>query len=338
LKRLTGVIVSAVLLITGSLFQLLMAALMGFGAFIQHRGLPHATDSSLPAQPAWLPWFSVGISVCFAGLAVWGFVTSIGLFRMRRWARYSVLIIGGCLAAFGGLSTLMMIVITMVPMPAPTGVDPTHAHTAQFAVKIVFLVMSLFYAAVCAVGIWWLVYFNRRTVRDAFNGALGVPLPGRRPILISVLAVLNLAGAPMCALMAIIPIPFAIFGVIVHGLAKTVILLVFALSVGIAGVGLWRLQEWGRRTTIALQGVGLINGLFFLFQPLVMQHYQEEVNRSMGITPTQVLPPQFQTNMQTASLALGMVMMLAVFAVLHYYRGAFKQPLDTSPTQPEILG
>jgi hypothetical protein len=344
LKRLPGVIVSAVLLIIGSLFQLLMAVLMGFGAFLQQRGLQHAANPSLPAQPAlpvqpaWLPWFSAAIAAVVVGLAVWGFLTSAGLFRMRRWARYSVLIIGGCLAGFGVPAMLMTIVISMIPLPAPAGVDPAHAHTAQLAVKIVFLAVSLFYAAISAIGIWWLVYFNRRAVREAFNGAPGAPLPSRRPILISVLAVLNFIGAPMCALLVLVPIPFAMFGVIVHGWAKVVTLLVFAVSVGVAGVGLWRLQEWGRRTAIALQVVGLVNSMIYVVRPSVMQQYQAEINRSMGITQSPVLPPQFQTSVQTASLALGMIVVLAVIAILHYYRDAFKEPSGPSQAQLELMG
>jgi hypothetical protein len=338
LKRLPGVIVSAVLLIIGSLFQLLMAALMGFSAFIVNQRLPQASNSHLPAQPAWLPWFSVAIAAVCLGLATWGIITSVGLLRMRHWARYSLLVIAGSFLVFGLPGMLMMIVMTMVPIPAPAGIDPAHAHTMQFAQRIVFVIIALFYAAISSIGIWWLVYFNRKAVREAFSSASESPAMSRRPFLISVLAILNFAGAPMCVLMAMIPIPFGIFGLIVDGWPKSFTLLAFAALIAVAGVGLWRLQEWGRRTAIALQLIGFINCLFFLARPSVLQRYQEDVNRSLNVSQAQQLPAHFQSTIQIASFAIGMFMILAILGVLHYYQGAFKQPSSPAPSQPELIG
>jgi hypothetical protein len=51
MKRLPGVVVSAVLLIFGSLLQLLGAAAMGFGAFLIP-GLPTSTGTPAHTQPA----------------------------------------------------------------------------------------------------------------------------------------------------------------------------------------------------------------------------------------------------------------------------------------------
>jgi hypothetical protein len=339
LKRLSGVIIAAVLLILGSLFQLLMAVLTGFSAFVVHDGLPHATNSRVPtAQPAWLPWFLLAISAVCVGLAAWGIITSVGLFRMRRWARYSVQIIGGTLLVFGIPGMLMMFVLTDAPLPTPAGVDPAQAHAMQFVQKILFIEVELFYAAISAIGIWWLVYFNRKAVREAFTGASGSPALSRRPILITILAVLNFTGALMCTLMAMMPIPFGIFGLILHGWPKSFTLLTFAILIAVAGVGLWRLQEWGRRLVIALQCVNFFNFLFFLVRPSVLQHYQEEVNRSMNIPQPQQFPAHFQSTIQIVSFAVGMLMILAIFAVLHYYRSAFKQPPSPAPPQPELIG
>ena len=338
MKRLPGVIVSAVLLIIGSLFQLLMAALIGFSAFIVNQRLPQAANSRLPAQPAWLPWFSVAIAAVCVGLATWGIITSVGLFRMRRWARYSLLVIAGSFLVFGLPGMLMMIVMTMVPIPTPATIDPAYAHTMQFAQRIVFVVIALFYASISAIGIWWLVYFNRKAVREAFIGTSVSPLISRRPLLISVLAILNFAGAPMCVLMAMIPIPFGIFGLIVGGWQKIFTLLAFAALIAVAGVGLWRLQEWGRRAAITLQLIGFINCLFFLVRPSALQRYQEDVNRAMNVSQAQQLPAHFQSTIQIASFAIGMFMILAVLGVLHYYRGAFKEPSSPAPPQAELIG
>jgi uncharacterized membrane protein (DUF2068 family) len=262
-------VVSAVLLIFGSLLQVLGAAAMGFGAFLIPR-LPASTSAPVPAQPAWMPWFTLGFAgVCLA-LAGWGIITSVGLFRMRRWARVSALIIGGLLVFFGLPGFSMMILMAMVSLPAPTGVDPAHANTVQMVTRIGFIAIALFYAFISAIGMWWLFYFNRKAVREAFAGASGPLAPPRRPALISILAILNIVGIPMCALMAFAPLPMAIFGKVVHGWAKAITFLIFGVLAGISGVGLWRLKEWGRRTAIACQCIGLINNLFFVFQPETM--------------------------------------------------------------------
>ena len=176
MKRLPGVIVSAILLVIGSLFQLLMAALLGFGVLIRGQELSHGTSTQLVAQTAWLLWTYLAIAVVCVGLAVWGFITSIGLFRMRSWARYSTLIIGGTLVVLGVPGLLMILILAV---PAATNVGPDYAQAHQAAQEIVAVGTALVYAGVSGIGIWWLVYFNRRAVRQAFTSALGSPAPPR---------------------------------------------------------------------------------------------------------------------------------------------------------------
>jgi uncharacterized membrane protein (DUF2068 family) len=336
MKRLPGVVVSAVLLIFGSLLQLLGAAAMGFGAFLIP-GLPTSTGTPAHTQPAWLPWFALGIAgVCLAQ-AAWGIITSVGLFRMRRWARVSALIIGGLLVFFGLPGFLMMILMIVVSIPTPAGIDPAQANTVQMVTRIGFMAIALFYAVISAIGIWWLFYFNRKTVRETFAGSSGPIAPPHRPTLISILAVLNMVGIPICALMAFAPIPLAIFGLVVHGWAKAALLLAFGTLAGISGVGLWRLQEWGRGTAIACQLLGLTNNLFFIFRPAIMLHYQEEVNRTMSVPQTAQLPAHFQSTIQYLSLGFGIFFVLAVITILHYYRGAFKPAPNPSTSQPELI-
>jgi hypothetical protein len=79
-------------------------------------------------------------------------------------------------------------------------------------IKVVFVVVALFYALVGALGIWWLVYFNRKKVRDVFAGAGGQIVESRRPFLIALLAVFNLIGAAGCVLMALLPLPLLFLG------------------------------------------------------------------------------------------------------------------------------
>jgi hypothetical protein len=335
MKRLPGVIISTVLLIFGAVLQVVGAAAMGFGGYLeQHHATP--ANPSVPAPPAWLPFFSYGLATIGLGLAAWGITTSVGLFRLRRWARFSTLIIGGLLVFFGVPGMLIMIVMAVISLPAPSGIDPAQAHTMQIVSRIAFAGMTFIYALVSGIGIWWLVYFNRKTVRESFNGTAAPLITPRRPVLISILAVLKIIGVPICALMAFLPIPMALFGVIVHGWGKTAILLAFAALAGVCGIGLWRLQEWGRRTAITFECVGLVNILSFMFRANVLQSYQGEVNRSMNVQQSAHLPEHFQSIIQLAGFGIGFVVLLAILAILHYYRGAFKQPSHPASAEPAL--
>ncbi len=105
--------------------------------------------------------------------------TVIGLLFLRPWAHYSILVIGGFLAASGVLSLLGITVAAIggqFAMPAA----PSPALTVS-AMHHVFLIIGIFYDFVTALGTWWLAYFNRRATRAAIAPAdrnHGYRLPG----------------------------------------------------------------------------------------------------------------------------------------------------------------
>jgi hypothetical protein len=107
-KRPFGVTFSAILLFLGSSFQLLMAFLTALSGAVVGKipsaGLHGATAP--PPIPAWMPVVMYALSAFFVALSVWGILTTVGLFRLRRWARYSMLVIGGGLALINGIQML----------------------------------------------------------------------------------------------------------------------------------------------------------------------------------------------------------------------------------------
>lgn len=335
MKRPFGVIFSAVLLILGSLFQLLMALCMAFSGAISHKqigagGVAGAT-AAVPL-PGWMPVFMYALCVFFIGLAAWGMVTAVGLFRLRRWARYSVLVIGGLVAFFSLVILLVTLLMMLVPLPVPANLDASQAHTALAMTKVVFGVMAFVHGIICAVGVSWLVYFNRQKVRDAFTSATGQAWESRRPILISVLAVLNLIGAGCCLLMVFIPLPGALFGWILDGWGKAALYLVFAALTASAGVGLWRLKEWGRLLALGMQAFGLVNTAVYLLRPALMLRYNVEIQQRL--TPMQPqLPERFQTMIYSVSFGFGVLLCIAIAAILIYYRKAFQRPIEPSQNE-----
>src|SRR6185437_9158820 len=173
MKRPFGVTLSAIILLLGSSFQILMALGMALSGAIMPAqnsvGVAGSPSSAVP-MPSWIPLMMYFIGTVLAGFAIWGIVTAIGLFRLRRWARYSILIIGGLVAFFGLVSMLSMLAATMVsltPLPgaSPSPLAPDQAHSVQVMTKVIFVVLALMYGGICSIGVWWLVYFNRKTAR-----------------------------------------------------------------------------------------------------------------------------------------------------------------------------
>jgi uncharacterized membrane protein (DUF2068 family) len=306
-----------------------MAFGMAFSGAISQKqihsgGFPGSTAAA--PLPGWMPVFMYAICIFFVALAVWGITTAVGLIRMRRWARYSVLVIGGLLAVFSFIQLVITLLMMLVPLPAPPNVDASQIQTVHAMTRIVFGVMALFHGIICAVGVSWLVYFTRKKVRDAFSSATGTFVESRRPILISVLAVLNMIGAVSCLLMIFIPMPAVIFGWMIDGWQKVALYLAFAALAASVGVGLWQLKEWGRLLALAMQAIGLVNTAVYLVRPSLLLRYSAEVHQRLTpMQPQPQLPERFHTMMYSISFGFAILLYIAIVVILIYYRKVFQR-------------
>ena len=300
MKRTVGIIFSGVLLLLGALFQLLLALLMAFcGAFLQkqvHSGGLFNASASAP-MPGWVPIAMYALCAIFVALAVWEILTAIGLFRVRRWARYSVLIIGGALALISLFSLVVTLALLIAPLPGAAGMDASQVQHVHSISRVAFGVIALFHAIRCAIGVFWLVYFNQKKVRDIFAGLSGLAPESPRPFLIFVLAVLILIGAAGCLLFMFVPLPGLFFGLILHGWGKVALYLVSTALLAAAGIGLWRLQEWGRLLVLALQVIGMVQHVVYLVRPSLYLRYTEEVNQIIN----HIHPPNRSTSHPSTS-------------------------------------
>ena len=326
MKRPIGVVVSAVVLILGSLFQLLIALLTALGGVLLQKQIASGRLPSSPTAPPMQPWMPNLIFVgCafFVALGVWGILTSIGLFRLRSWARYSVLVIGGGLAGLGLISCLMTLLMLAINLPVAAGVDPSQAHQVQAVSKVIFEGIAVFYAILCILGVSWLVYFNQENTRAVFSVKTEVVSASRRPILISVIAILNLVGAFSCLVIVFVPVPGAFLGWILHGWQKVALYLLMTGIEAAVGIGLWKLQEWGRQLNFGLLAFSLIQSIVYLLHPALMLRLSAEFNPA--IVPSQ-LPERFLTTMNSASLSFTVLFVLAIGGAMVYYRTAFVAP------------
>lgn len=335
MKRPSGVIVSAIVLVVGSLFQLLFAALTSLSGILLQNQIGSGAMAGAPGaapMPPWMPIFMYAMVAFLVALAAWGIVTAVGLFRMRRWARYSILVIGGGSALLGLCSMLSMLFLVLIPLPVAPGVDPSQAQSVQTMMRVGIGMGAFVYAILCAVGVTWLVYFNLKRVRAAFADGTDEIAPSRRPFLISVLAVMNLIGVATSVLMAFLPLPGVIFGWMLHGWEKAAYYLVFAAVEAAVGVGLWQMKKWGYQLTLGLMGFGLIQSVVYLVRPSLVMRYTEEMKGIMGQMQSQsALPAGFQTAMTSASFGFSVLFILAILAVVIHYRAAFDAPVELPP-------
>lgn len=102
-----------------------------------------------------------GAALAFFLFCEW---TVVGLFRLRRWARIAVLIVGGLVFCISTVLSVGMVVVHVPPLPVTKGPSP-------ISLRAVFLGMSIFYGLLSLTGAWWLVYFNLAPVRAVFAAA-----------------------------------------------------------------------------------------------------------------------------------------------------------------------
>ena len=193
-KPSASTIAAAIVAILAGLFVLLCCSLAFFGTLL----------NTLPANPVEAQPFvrsamlaTLGLMMC---LAIFGIATGIGLILLRNWARISALIWGGLCVFFGAIGIPIVFFIPLVP---PENVPNLSADSMQ-AVRWILL---LFYGPPLIVGIWWLILFNRITVKAQFaatttSAGSGQTQKSRCPLPVAVLAwfyitsILNLLFLP----------------------------------------------------------------------------------------------------------------------------------------------
>ena len=248
-KRWIAIRVSAGLAIAGSAGTLLLAVLIVFALFAAAQG---------PAQESPIPFkaLTIAVAVFMAGLAVWGMLTGVGILRRREWARISIVVFAAVLTIMCGTGTLTILFIPF----------PETARTSPELMTLVRGAIAATYAVTTAVGIWWLVLFNRRSTREYFAGA-GAAQDSARPLSISVIAWYLLAGSLFTALAAVLRFPALVFGAVVGGWGALVVYTVYTAAQIYLGTGLLQLQDRARLWSIVYFAVVALNGVIFLVLP-----------------------------------------------------------------------
>jgi hypothetical protein len=211
--------------------------------------------------------------------AIWGIITSVGLFRLREWARISIIVFSVLLflmSAFGGLMFLV------VPIP-PSSNQAANANVAA-GVRIF---MTVFAGTMMSVGIWWLVFFTRPRVRQQFvplrPGVVGgpgvetlpedpmarpdVPAIPTRPLSLTILAWFMLVGSPSFLMILLLRYPAPLLTKVLTGWPAILYYLGCAIVHLYVGIGLLRLNPAARRVGVAYYWFLFVNMAVFHLAP-----------------------------------------------------------------------
>jgi len=318
-KRSASVTAAAVVAILGGLFLLLClsVALLAL-LFVKLPG----TASELPPSVRTFGLATQGFMIC---LSLFGIATGIGLLYLRNWARISVLIWGG-FSVFFGVIGIPIAFLTQFP-PSPS--SPALPAESMQAVRWILLVT---YGIPLLIGVWWLILFNRKSVKAQFLGARGstdpdLPRKPACPLPIAVLAwlyitsILNLLFLPLLFFRA----PIFIFGRLLHGSEGLTVLLLSSLAFFVAGIGLLKLKPWSYSLTIGLQLFWLASTVVSVLAPnysAVMDSYMKEVQASFHLPETHSSPFNFTQHFGWIMVG-GVLFAVAILGLLINYRQRF---------------
>jgi hypothetical protein len=249
MSRPVGVTASAIVAILGSIFTLLLAVLSVASLFIE------------TPQPQY-PQFVIAGAVMFAAFAGIGIWAAVGLFRLRSWARTSILVFAGFLA----VGCIFSLLITMA-VPIPPEMTAGTKDSFRRAMVVIFGIPL-------AIAVWWLIQFNTQSTKAAFASPIS-DAASLRPLSITIIAWASIFGGASCVLGILTRIPAFLFGGIFNGWTAGVIYAVFgALSLFI-GKGLLDLREEARVLAIGWFGFSFVHASLVTLVPALRQRLIE---------------------------------------------------------------
>lgn len=300
MNRPPGVTASAIVAIIGSILALLFA---GFGIASLFVETPQ------PQPPNAGPVIIAG-ALMTALFAVAGIGTGIGVFRLRPWARTSILVFAGFLAA----GCIFALLATMaVPIPPDIGAD-----TSQLFRRIA----AIMFGVPTAVAVWWLIQFNTQSTKAAFASSVAEPA-SPRPMSITVIAWMTIVGGASTLVGIFARSPAFLFGAIFQGWTAGIIYAVFGALTLYIGKGLLELQEEARILGIGWFTFSLVHTGVIALVPSLRQR-MFEMQQALAPQDSRVNIADLGM-MPNVMLGMGMIVLVASIWFLIRHRAAFGQ-------------
>jgi hypothetical protein len=257
--RSTGVTLTAIAAALGAIVGLLFV-----GIFVSPLGLPATPPPQTGVSPAFLRIAQFAAITMFAVMSIWSAVTAIGLWKLKPWARWSVLIYAGLLL----FVSLPAALFTMfVPMPPGPNLSEQTMHIIRWGISVMYGLFSLISA-------WMLYYFNRASIRAEFEG-IAVESTSRRPMSITLIGAYLILAGLSGLILAAIAFPTIFFGVVLNGWSARAFYFISAIAYLWIGVGLLRLWPTSRIAAIVLLVLTLINSVLFILIPGVNERIRQ---------------------------------------------------------------
>ncbi|MGD0507410.1 MAG: hypothetical protein ABSA27_06420 [Terriglobales bacterium] len=331
MQRSVGVTVIVILSLLGSAFTFAMGILM----LVVMIMAPVSRSNPLPASPTFFKVMLLLASLVYLLPAVWGIVTGIGLWRLKNWARISIIVFSFLLILMGAFSGLMTLVV-----PIPISPNNTLDPSVMTGIRIS---MGAFMLALAGIGVWWLVFFNRPKVKEQFGQlspaladrstlpatypgqtvpvGTADPSAGKRPLSITILAWLLLAGCLVIPFSLMLRVPAILFTKLLTGWPAVLFYLSFAVVQLCIGVGLLRLRPTARTAAIIYYALMSVNAAVFYLAPgsharvLSLMESERSMFPGIGMFPNQ---PEFHFD-AAPFLVMGGVCMLIGTAIPLYF-------------------
>jgi hypothetical protein len=301
MNRPLGVTVSAVVAIAGSILALMFAAAAVASLFI-------ATSASQPPNSG--P-FLISAALTIVAAAIVGIWTGVGLFRLRPWARISILIFSAFMAV-GSAFTLLGAMV--VPMP-PDVRGPTVLQVRS--------IIALTFGLPLVVAVWWLIQFNTKSTKAAFASPLA-ERASRRPISITVIAVASLIGGASSVMGILTESPAFLFGATFTGWQAGVIYAVFGALMLYIGKGLLDLREEARILGIGWSAFSIVHTCAIWLVPALRARLLG-LSESLAATEDPRAHVAVPEMLMSVMFAFAVITLAATIWFLIRERGAFGQ-------------
>lgn len=267
MKRSPGVTIIGTLSMIGSILILLTAVLTA----ALSRRLPPNLEHANPLTNPSIRSFMMFVVLFTIAWAVWGIATSIGIFRLKNWARLSTLVFSVLLVSGGIFGA---VIVAVMPIP----VAPNQAAAPDFMIYMRFG-MAAYYLLLAAVGVWWLIFFSRKSVKQQFSGSpLNVETnSSSRPLSITIIACYCLVSAACMLFFVPLHFPAILFNAVLAETAALLLYITYAAINLYIGIGLLRLDPRARLVAIGFSLFTVSNALIFYLLP----GYQSRMQRML---------------------------------------------------------
>lgn len=333
MQRSAGVSTIAIVALMGSIL-ILAAGLLTVGFALVMPQFPPRPD-----RPALHPAaFLLFGSLTYVLPGIWGVVSGIGLWRLRNWARISTIVFAILAGICGLMGVAIAFVFFAIPVPTSDRFDPEAMARAMAIARGVILAISM---VLVGISIWWGGLLTRPRVARQFTGAtdpagggINMTAPGRRPLSITIVAVLMLIGTPFGIIGALFRTPVPFFTTILTGGAVIAYGLALTGTLIYCGWGLFSLKPAARLVAIGYLIFGLVNSSVFFLAPGREARFTELFARQHAAFP--FMTPTAPTQNLPAHMAMifGLVIGVAGAAVQIYFLATRRAAFETASSDP----